>query len=67
MSGIERLGHELWTVSRRLPIRGIGDLGSRMTIVRFDDHSLMLHSPVELDPDLLTTLGQLGEVFAYLR
>jgi hypothetical protein len=61
MSGIEQLGPDLWIVSRRLPIRGIGDIGARMTVMRSADRALMLHSPVELDSDLLTTLGQLGE------
>ena len=33
-----------------------------MTVMRSADRALMLHSPVELDADLLTLLGQLGEV-----
>jgi hypothetical protein len=59
---IEHLGPEIWAVSRRLHLRGIGDIGSRMTIMRSPDQSLMLHSPVELEPDLLAMLQELGEV-----
>jgi hypothetical protein len=61
-TGIEPLGPEIWVVNRPLPIRAVGDIGSRMTVMRFADGSLMLHSPVDLDGDLLELLQRMGEV-----
>ena len=61
-SGTEHLGPEIWVVNRPLPIKRIGDIGSRMTVMRSRGSELMLHSPVELDPELLMTLDSLGEV-----
>jgi uncharacterized protein DUF4336 len=61
-TGSEPLGPEIWAVNRPLPIKPIGDIRSRMTVIRSRGRELMLHSPVELDADLLPTLDSLGEV-----
>lgn len=55
------LAPDLWVASRPLPIF-VGDIGARMTAVRFRDGSLLLHSPVALDLETRLALDGIGRV-----
>lgn len=61
MSALEQLAPDLWVARRPLPI-AVGDVGARMTVIRLQDRTLMLHSPVELDAELRSALNELGAV-----
>jgi hypothetical protein len=61
MSGCTRLAADLWVIARPLPL-AVGDIGTRMTVVRLPDGSLFLHSPVRLDDDTRRTLDEIGTV-----
>jgi hypothetical protein len=62
MSDLRPLAPDLWVVDRPLPLRGVGDIGCRMTVVRVSGVDLVLHSPVPLDADLQAELESVGEV-----
>lgn len=51
----------LWEVHADTTMLGI-HLGSRMTVVRLRDGSLLLHSPVPAAPDLVRAVAELGPV-----
>lgn len=57
---LERLDENLWVATRPLPL-WIGDVGTRMTVVRVDG-GLVLHSPVPLDAATRQALDRLGPV-----
>jgi hypothetical protein len=57
---LEPLAENLWVASRPLPL-WVGDIGTRMTVIRVDG-DLLLHSPVPLDPALREELDRLGRV-----
>ncbi|MEE2776485.1 MAG: DUF4336 domain-containing protein [Acidobacteriota bacterium] len=59
--GVREIEPELWVVDRPLPLR-VGDLGTRMTVIRLSNGHLFLHSPVALDNDLQSALDELGPV-----
>jgi len=55
------LAPDLWVVDR--PQRYLGlSVGTRMTVIRLADGSLLLHSPVVLDAELRRALDALGPV-----
>ncbi len=56
-----QLASDLWVVRRPLPLRFVGDIGSRMTVIDLGGE-LLLHSPVRLDDDLQLELDDRGEV-----
>jgi hypothetical protein len=56
---LERLADNLWRVERALP--GMS-LRRTMTVVRRANGSILLHSPIALDPERLRRLEALGEV-----
>lgn len=58
---IEALGPSLWVVRRPLKLI-VGDIGTRMTIIRLADGGLFLHSPVHLDAELRQALDAIGTV-----
>ena len=58
---LERLDDELWIATRPLPL-WVGDVGTRMTVLRLGGGDLLLHSPVSLDPALRAALGSIGRV-----
>ena len=58
---LEQLAPDVWVARRPLPI-AVGDVGARMTVLRLGDGTLMLHSPVALDPELKRALEGLGRV-----
>lgn len=61
MQPLEQLATHLWVAQRPLPLV-VGDIGARMTVMRLSDGTLMLHSPVALDPPLKGALDALGSV-----
>lgn len=51
----------LWTFHQPLSVMGV-EIGTRMTVVRLSDGSLLVHSPIRLTPALDQTLSALGRV-----
>ena len=51
---------EVWLCERPLRFEGI-DMGTRMTVLRLEDGGLLIHSPVELGPELEAAVRVLGE------
>ena len=60
---LEQLTPELWVARRPLRLL-VGDIGTRMTVIRLRDGSLFLHSPVRLDDETRVALDALGPVRA---
>jgi hypothetical protein len=58
---LKPIAPELWCATHRFKSMGL-ELSSRMTVVRFPDHSLWLHSPIPLTDALKTALNALGRV-----
>ena len=58
---LRQLDDHLWVAERRQRFWGL-EVGSRMTVVRLDDGSLLLHSPLPLDAELRRQLDELGPV-----
>lgn len=61
MRTLEALDDDIWVATRPLPL-AVGDVGARMTVLRAADGSLLLHSPVHLDPPLRDAIDALGRV-----
>ena len=60
---LEYLHDNLWIVRQPLNLLGI-DFGTVMTIIRLQDHSLWIHSPIEPSNELVRHLDALGHVKA---
>ena len=58
---LRQLGENLWVAERPQSFYGLV-VGTRMTVIRLDDGSLLLHSPVSLDAGLQQELDALGPV-----
>jgi hypothetical protein len=58
---LRALAPDLWVAARPQTFYGI-PVGTRMTVIRLADGSLLLHSPVELDPGLRAELDAVGRV-----
>ncbi|RYG67363.1 DUF4336 domain-containing protein [bacterium] len=58
---LRQLADDLWVTERSQRFLGI-EVGTRMTVVRLADSSLLLHSVVPLDAELRTELDALGAV-----
>jgi hypothetical protein len=56
-----RLAQDLWVVERPQRFYGL-EVGTRMTVIRLADGSLLLHSPVVLDAELRRELDAIGRV-----
>lgn len=65
MDALTPLAPDLWVATRPLPL-AVGDVGTRMTVVRLRDGGLWLHSPVRLDAATRAALDALGPVRAVL-
>jgi len=65
MAGVplRNLAPDLWVAERPLPLV-IGDIGTRMTVLRLADGGLFLHSPVRLDGETRRALDAVGTVRA---
>ena len=55
------IGDEIWVFDRPLSLFGL-KIGARMTVIRLEDGSLFLHSPVEIDAETRAELDELGSV-----
>ena len=55
------LAENLWIAERRQRFYGL-EVGTRMTVIRLADGSLLLHSPVLLTPELRRELDAIGRV-----
>ena len=58
---MRELGTNIWIVERRQRFYGL-EVGTRMTVIRLADGSLLLHSPVLLEPVLRRELDAIGRV-----
>lgn len=58
---LRQLAENLWVAERRQAFYGL-EVGTRMTVIRLADGSLLLHSPIPLQPDLRAALDALGPV-----
>ena len=63
MEPLTSLAPDLWVATRPLPLI-VGDIGTRMTVIRLRDGSLFLHSPVQLDGKTRAALDAVGPVRA---
>ena len=61
---MRQLHSDLWISDSPLRFLGL-EVGARMTVVRLPDSTLMLHSPIAADPDLVREVKALGSV-AYI-
>lgn len=60
-SAVTQIGDDIWTVSSNRRFLDL-EIGSRMTVVRLEDDSLWIHSPLPIDDALREELDALGEV-----
>jgi uncharacterized protein DUF4336 len=58
---LRELAKNIWIAERPQRFYGL-EVGTRMTVIRLGDGSLLLHSPVSLDPDLRRELDAIGRV-----
>jgi hypothetical protein len=58
---LRNLARDIWVVERPQRFYGL-EVGTRMTVIRLADGSLLLHSPVALDAELRRELDALGPV-----
>jgi len=58
---LHKLAENLWVVERPQRFYGL-EVGSRMTVMRLEGGSLLLHSPVALDAQLRREIDNLGTV-----
>jgi len=61
MTTLHQLDRNIWVAERPQRFYGL-EVGTRMTVIRLADGSLLLHSPVALDPELRGELDSLGSV-----
>ncbi|MGK5094447.1 DUF4336 domain-containing protein [Deltaproteobacteria bacterium TL4] len=64
MQSIKPFSNDIWTVDMPQRFHGI-QLGTRMTIVRFPNENLWVHSPVAVTPETVVQMKELGNV-AYI-
>lgn len=62
-NALRNLAPNLWVAERPLKLI-VGDIGTRMSVVRLADGGLFLHSPVRLDAETHRALDDLGPVRA---
>ena len=60
-ASLRKLAEALWVADRPQRFYGL-EVGTRMTVMRLADGSLLLHSPVELDAGLRRELDAIGPV-----
>jgi len=58
---LRALSTDIWVAERPQRFYGL-EVGTRMTVIRLRDGSLLLHSPVRIDPDLGRALDAIGRV-----
>lgn len=60
---LRALAPNLWVAERGLTL-AVGDIGTRMTVIRLAGGGLFLHSPVRLDAETRRALDEVGQVRA---
>ena len=60
-SQLRQVAQDLWVAERPQRFFGL-EVGTRMTVVRLTDGSLLLHSPIPLDAELRRELDAIGRV-----
>jgi len=58
---LRELDQDIWVADRPQRFYGL-EVGTRMTVIRLADRSLLLHSPVSLDAELRRALDAIGRV-----
>lgn len=58
---MEKLANDLWAIAAAQSFLGL-QFGTRMTVVRLQDGSLLVHSPITLTPDLKAEVDAIGPV-----
>ncbi|AXQ31123.1 DUF4336 domain-containing protein [Solimonas sp. K1W22B-7] len=59
--GVERVADSIWSVPAPFSLVGM-HIGTRMTVVRLSNGSLLLHSPVPMSETLMAEINALGPV-----
>lgn len=54
------LDTDIWSVATPLDLKGVPEIGHRMTVVRAADGTLLLHSPVRADEGLVAQVKELA-------
>jgi hypothetical protein len=62
-AALRNLAGDLWVADRGLKLP-VGDIGTRMTVIRLADGGLFLHSPVHLDAETRRAIEDIGPVRA---
>jgi len=55
------IGENIWVADYPFKLIGV-NFGNKMTIIKYDDDKLMLHSPIPISPTLIKQLDALGQV-----
>ena len=58
---LRQLDNNLWVAEQPLKFMGL-PVGTRMTVIRLADNSLLLISPIEMTPEIKQQLNSLGAV-----
>ena len=56
------LADDIWVRDDPMKLAGLFELGHRMTVIRWGEGQLLVHSPVRFSVDLATELARLGQV-----
>jgi hypothetical protein len=59
------LAPDLWIATRQFT-NELGDVTTRMTVLRLKDRRILLHSPVPIEPDLRSAVESLGQPVALI-
>jgi hypothetical protein len=62
---LTNLAPDLWIATRSFT-NELGVVTSRMTVIRLKDGSILVHSPVPIEPDLRSEVENLGQVTALI-
>ncbi len=58
---LEPVGKDIWIIN--YPFKLIGaNFGNKMTVIKYDDDKLLLHSPIPICPQLIEKIDTLGQV-----
>jgi len=58
---LELVGKDIWIIN--YPFKLIGaNFGNKMTVIKYDDDKLLLHSPIPISPHLIKEIDALGQV-----
>lgn len=58
---MKKFVNSIWTAEQKLKVYGI-ELGPRMTAIELDNGKLLLHSPIQMTPELVEDIQKLGKV-----